>query len=283
MQGEQAPQPMSSRSGPAPPTAAVRSRRRAIAALYGGALGLWWSLCILGFSHGAQRAWGLLALDADADFQLFPMDRVAVKFAQRIGLRFIDSLSSATLLLVLLGLVGGYVVSAIGQQLRIDPQRLSRRALLDARSQIGSLSAWMGPVVLLSLALSFIYVDRQPAWLSSGSWVAGLLLAAFSPFLVLNRSMLAESGIRVKFDVVDASQFNQFRRPPYRGDYLMARWGGRADPPKPLSKIAAQNQRARDTNNEHQHESTAKQHQNRVIDLLQRLGVGRYHQDDSAR
>lgn len=44
------------------------------------------------------------------------------------------------------------------------------------------------------------------------------------------QAMLAESGIKVKFDVVDASQFNLFRRPPYRGDYLMARWGGRADP-----------------------------------------------------
>ena len=32
------------------------------------------------------------------------------------------------------------------------------------------------------------------------------------------QAMLAESGIRVKFDVVDASQFNVFRRPPYRGD-----------------------------------------------------------------
>ena len=28
------------------------------------------------------------------------------------------------------------------------------------------------------------------------------------------QAMLAESGIRVKFDVVDASQFNLFRRPP---------------------------------------------------------------------
>ena len=44
------------------------------------------------------------------------------------------------------------------------------------------------------------------------------------------QAMLAESGIRVKFDVVDASQFNLFRRPPYRADFLMARWGGRADP-----------------------------------------------------
>jgi peptide/nickel transport system substrate-binding protein len=51
--------------------------------------------------------------------------------------------------------------------------------------------------------------------------------------------MLAESGIRVKFDVVDASQFNLFRRPPYRGDYLMARWGGRADPLQTFQEVIA--------------------------------------------
>jgi peptide/nickel transport system substrate-binding protein len=53
------------------------------------------------------------------------------------------------------------------------------------------------------------------------------------------QAMLAESDIRVKFDVVDASQFNLFRRPPYRGDYLMARWGGRADPLNTFQELIA--------------------------------------------
>ena len=45
------------------------------------------------------------------------------------------------------------------------------------------------------------------------------------------QSMLAEAGIRVKFDVVDVSHDTLFRRPaPGRGDVLMVRWGGRADP-----------------------------------------------------
>ena len=45
------------------------------------------------------------------------------------------------------------------------------------------------------------------------------------------QSMLAEVGIRVKFDVVDVSQYTLFRRPaPGRGDVLMVRWGGRPDP-----------------------------------------------------
>ena len=45
------------------------------------------------------------------------------------------------------------------------------------------------------------------------------------------QSMLADVGIRVKFDVVDVSQYTLFRRPPPgRGDVLMVRWGGRPDP-----------------------------------------------------
>lgn len=41
---------------------------------------------------------------------------------------------------------------------------------------------------------------------------------------------LAEVGIRIKFDVVDVSQFPLFFKPPPRGDILMARYGGRSDP-----------------------------------------------------
>ena len=41
---------------------------------------------------------------------------------------------------------------------------------------------------------------------------------------------LAEVGIRIKFDVVDVSQFPLFFKPPPRGDILMGRYGGRSDP-----------------------------------------------------
>ena len=44
------------------------------------------------------------------------------------------------------------------------------------------------------------------------------------------QAMVGEVGIRIKFDVVDIAQFVQFRRPPTRGDIMMARWGGRSDP-----------------------------------------------------
>ena len=43
------------------------------------------------------------------------------------------------------------------------------------------------------------------------------------------QAMLGEVGIRLKFDTVDVSQFTLFRRPPPRGDVMMARWGGRPD------------------------------------------------------
>jgi peptide/nickel transport system substrate-binding protein len=44
------------------------------------------------------------------------------------------------------------------------------------------------------------------------------------------QAMLAEVGIRLKFDVVDVSQFPLFFKPPPRGDVLLARYGGRSDP-----------------------------------------------------
>jgi peptide/nickel transport system substrate-binding protein len=44
------------------------------------------------------------------------------------------------------------------------------------------------------------------------------------------QSMLGEVGIRIKFDIIDVSQYYTFRRPPQRGDILMVRWGGRPDP-----------------------------------------------------
>ena len=52
----------------------------------------------------------------------------------------------------------------------------------------------------------------------------------YRPMAEAYQAMLAEVGIRVKFDIIDLSQFPVFRRPPTRADILMARWGGRPDP-----------------------------------------------------
>ena len=53
------------------------------------------------------------------------------------------------------------------------------------------------------------------------------------------QAMMAEVGIRIKFDVVDISQYVTFRRPPTRGDIMMARWGGRPDPLQAFMEVTA--------------------------------------------
>lgn len=57
-----------------------------------------------------------------------------------------------------------------------------------------------------------------------------LNIGEYRPIAEAYQAMLAEVGIRVKFDIVDASMFPAFRRPPTRADILLARWGGRPDP-----------------------------------------------------
>ncbi|MEA2789128.1 MAG: peptide/nickel transport system substrate-binding protein [Acetobacteraceae bacterium] len=51
------------------------------------------------------------------------------------------------------------------------------------------------------------------------------------------QAMLAEVGIRLKFDVVDVSQFPLFFKQPPRGDVLMARYGGRSDPVQTIFEL----------------------------------------------
>jgi peptide/nickel transport system substrate-binding protein len=51
------------------------------------------------------------------------------------------------------------------------------------------------------------------------------------------QAMLAEVGIRLKFDVVDVSQFPLFFKQPPRGDVLLARYGGRSDPVQTIFEL----------------------------------------------
>jgi peptide/nickel transport system substrate-binding protein len=53
------------------------------------------------------------------------------------------------------------------------------------------------------------------------------------------QAMVGDAGIRIKFDVVDTSQYVTFRRPPTRGDIMMARWGGRPDPLQAFQEVTA--------------------------------------------
>jgi len=52
------------------------------------------------------------------------------------------------------------------------------------------------------------------------------------------QAMVAEVGIRIKFEIVDISQYQQFRRPPTKGDIMLGRWGGRADPLQTFQEVA---------------------------------------------
>ena len=52
------------------------------------------------------------------------------------------------------------------------------------------------------------------------------------------QAMVGEAGFRMKFDVVDISQYVLFRRPPARGDIYLGRWGGRADPLQVFQEVA---------------------------------------------
>lgn len=68
-----------------------------------------------------------------------------------------------------------------------------------------------------------------------------LNISEYRPLAEAYQAMLAEVGIKVKFDIVDASQFPVFRRPPTRGDILMARWGGRPDPLQVFQELFGSN------------------------------------------
>jgi peptide/nickel transport system substrate-binding protein len=51
------------------------------------------------------------------------------------------------------------------------------------------------------------------------------------------QAMAAESGFRLKFDIVDVSQYTLFHKPPGRGDIFMGRWGGRGDPLQTFQEV----------------------------------------------
>ena len=51
------------------------------------------------------------------------------------------------------------------------------------------------------------------------------------------QAMVAEVGIRLKFDVVSVSQYTLFHAPPHRGDIFMGRWGGRGDPLQAFQEV----------------------------------------------
>ena len=59
----------------------------------------------------------------------------------------------------------------------------------------------------------------------------------FRPLAEALQAMLADSGIRLKFDTIDVSQFPLFFLPPPRGDMLLGRFGGRGEAAQMLFEL----------------------------------------------
>ncbi len=51
------------------------------------------------------------------------------------------------------------------------------------------------------------------------------------------QAMMGESGIRIRFDVVDVSQYPLFFQKPPRGDMMLGRYGGRGEPAQMLFEL----------------------------------------------
>jgi peptide/nickel transport system substrate-binding protein len=77
------------------------------------------------------------------------------------------------------------------------------------------------------------------AGLKDGIDLSMLLLnnTEFRPLAEALQAMLGDVGIRLKFDPVDVSQYTAFFLPPPRGDMMLGRYGGRADPVQMLFEL----------------------------------------------
>ena len=77
------------------------------------------------------------------------------------------------------------------------------------------------------------------AGLKDGIEISVLLLnnTEFRQLAEALQAMLAESNIRVRFDVVDVSQFPLFFQKPPRGDMMLGRYGGRSEPVQMLFEL----------------------------------------------
>ena len=77
------------------------------------------------------------------------------------------------------------------------------------------------------------------AGLKDGLEISVLLLnnTEFRQLAEALQAMVAESGIRFKYDTVDVSQFPLFFQKPSRGDMMLGRYGGRSEPVQMLFEL----------------------------------------------
>ena len=128
----------------------------------------------------------------------------------------------------------------------LDREAIAGALGFGASSPTAQLFASSSPVYDKALEAIYPYDPAKAkkllaeAGFKDGVDVSWLLLntTEYRPIAEAIQAMWAEVGIRVKFDVVDPSQFTQFRRGP-RGDMLMARWGGRPEPLQAFQDVTA--------------------------------------------
>lgn len=173
-----------------PPSVAVLQRRRLQSAWLGGSLGAWWAVCLIGAAFAERALWrivpGEIGQSGGVGILAF------TRFAGECNLAPISLLVEGGVLVVGSGALVGYLVTAIGQGLRLDPDRHSRRALWDALAQWRSPLLWTSPF-LIAIAIT--------VWRESGGGsldfvapivaiVATFAVPMLAPFLVYDRRVL---------------------------------------------------------------------------------------------
>jgi hypothetical protein len=166
------------------------ARRRAIAAVHGALLGALWGLHFLLLVRATDRGWWLFDYaQADLD-RFFGYERLLLpRVASQSGFWLLSDLDLLAVLACLCGATLGYLLAAIGQWLRMDPEQQSRRALLDvARSYRFVMVSLLLP---LGLLVGSIYLRDWFGLVALGLAMAFVLAGSF---LVWNRPWLATPG-----------------------------------------------------------------------------------------
>jgi hypothetical protein len=167
---------------------AALARRRANSALYGCLLGIWLAACIIVATWCEQLLWRIAAAHVA---QPPLVGSVAIsKISQQFGLSREAFLAVGLFAFATIGAATGCVLAMLGQRLRMDPHRCSRRALFDAIGQWRSALLWAMPVLLVVLIVMSFDIDRGSPHVRLGLYATELTLALLSPFLVFNRAVL---------------------------------------------------------------------------------------------
>jgi hypothetical protein len=165
-------------------------RHCARSSLIGAALGGWFALWAWITVHGAQWGWGIVELSEAQGKQYFPLEEYLSRVLAPAGLAMLGKLSSLSWILLFAGAALGLVIALLGQQLRIDPERSSRRAILDVLARPGAVLAWTLPCLCPALAGLAV---RDWDWLMFLPWPIALVTLLF----MANRGALEGSAPRV--------------------------------------------------------------------------------------